>query len=108
MYPWNRRKQSLLYSLQGLFASCLPSTWFQRPSLRRIGESSERFLSRRFERYPLVPRRHAFFILHGIAETFGLDTQLAQNVEGHQSAMRVECHDMGEDPAEGEGLRRFA
>src|SRR5262249_49943268 len=65
-------------------------------------------LSRRFERYPLVPGRHTFLILHGIAKTFGLDAELAQSVQGHQSAMRVECHDMGEDAAEREGFSRFA
>jgi hypothetical protein len=33
-----------------------------------------------------------------------LDAELAKSVQGHQSAMRVECHDMGEDPAGREGL----
>src|SRR4030088_2728292 len=65
-------------------------------------------LSWRFERYVLVPGCHTFLILHGIAETFGLDAELAKSVQGHQSAMRVECHDMGEDAAEREGLSRFA
>src|SRR5437016_5164562 len=65
-------------------------------------------LSWRFERYLLVPGCHTFLILHGIAETFGLDAELAKSVQGHQSAMRVECHDMGEDAAEREGLSGFA
>ena len=34
-------------------------------------------LSWRFESYPLVPGCHTFLILHGIAETFGLDAELA-------------------------------
>jgi hypothetical protein len=34
-------------------------------------------LSWQFESYPLVPGCHAFLILHGIAETFGLDAELA-------------------------------
>src|SRR5882724_9181084 len=71
-------------------------------------ESAGGVLSWRFERYLLVPGCHTFLILHGIAETFGLDAELAKNVQGHQSAMRVECHDMGEDAAEREGLSRFA
>src|SRR5712671_3043747 len=61
-----------------------------------------------FERYALFPGRHIFLVLHGIAETFGLDAELAESVQGHQSAMRVERHDMSEDAAEREGLRRFA
>jgi hypothetical protein len=65
-------------------------------------------LSWRFERYLRVPGCHTFLILHGIAETFGLDAELAKSVQGHQSAMRVECHDMGEDAAEREGLSGFA
>src|SRR3984957_6196971 len=65
-------------------------------------------LSWHFESYPLVPGCHTFLILHGITETFGLDAELAQSVQGHQSAMRVECHNMEEDPAVREGLRRFA
>src|ERR1700730_2284076 len=71
-------------------------------------ESAGDVLSWRFERYLLVPGCHTFLILHGIAETFGLDAELAKSVQGHQSAMRVECHDMGEDAAVREGLRRFA
>src|SRR6266481_5245367 len=62
-------------------------------------ESAGGVLSWRFERYQLVPGCHTFLILHGIAETFGLDAELA---------MSVECHDMGEDAAEREGLSRFA
>src|SRR5882724_11116282 len=57
---------------------------------------------------PAGSRCHTFLILHGIAETFGLDAELAKSVQGHQSAMRVECHDMGEDAAEREGLSGFA
>ena len=34
-------------------------------------------LSWRFESYLLVPGCHTFLILHGIAETFGLDAELA-------------------------------
>jgi hypothetical protein len=34
-------------------------------------------LSWRFERYRLVPGCHTFLILHGIAEPFGLDAELA-------------------------------
>jgi hypothetical protein len=30
-----------------------------------------------FESYLLVPGRHAFLVLHGIAEAFGLDAELA-------------------------------
>src|SRR5215472_15508590 len=76
----------------------------QRPSIETIPFSwSSRFQSR----LP-VPRGHTFLIFHGIAETFGLDTELAQSVQGHQPAMRVECHDMGEDAAEREGLGRLA
>src|SRR6266436_869313 len=71
-------------------------------------ESAGGVLSWRFERYQLVPGCHTFLILHGIAETFGLDAELAKSVQGYQSAMRVECHDMGEDAAEREGLSRFA
>src|SRR6266481_5010105 len=71
-------------------------------------ESAGGVLSWRFERYLLVPGCHTFLILHGIAETFGLDAELAKSVQGHQSAMRVECHDMGEDAAEREGLSGFA
>jgi hypothetical protein len=37
-----------------------------------------------------------------------LDAQLAKSVQGHQSAMSVECHDMGEDAAERESLSGFA
>ena len=40
-------------------------------------ESAGGVLSWRFERYPLVPGCHTFLILHGIAETFGLDAELA-------------------------------
>src|SRR5438105_4658077 len=61
-----------------------------------------------FGSYLLVPGCHTFLILHGIAETCGLDAELAKSVQGHQPAMRVECHDMGEDAAEREGLSRFA
>src|SRR5436190_4649088 len=71
-------------------------------------ESAGGVLSWCLERYLLVPGCHTFLILHRIAETFGLDAELAKSVQGHQSAMRVECHDMGEDAAEREGLRRFA
>src|SRR5882757_3620816 len=71
-------------------------------------ESAGGVLSWRLERYLLVPGCHTFLILHGIAETFGLHAELAKSVQGHQSAMRVECHDMGEDAAEREGLSRFA
>src|SRR5205807_418880 len=35
------------------------------------------FLSWRFESYPLVPGCHTFLIFHGIAETFGLEAELA-------------------------------
>jgi hypothetical protein len=38
---------------------------------------AEARLSWRFESYPLVPGSHTFLILHGIAETFGLDAELA-------------------------------
>ena len=31
----------------------------------------------RFDSYPLVPGCHTFLILHGIAETFGLDAEVA-------------------------------
>ena len=58
--------------------------------------------------YLLVPWRYAFLILHGIAEPFSLDAELAESIQGHQSAVRIERHDMGEDAAEGEGLSRFA
>jgi hypothetical protein len=75
---------------------------------RDFGISGGGVLSWRFERYLLVPGCHTFLILHGIAETLGLDAELAKSVQGHQSAMRVECHDMGEDAAEREGLSRFA
>ena len=34
-------------------------------------------LSWHFESYSLVPGCHTFLILHGIAETFGLDAELA-------------------------------
>jgi hypothetical protein len=34
-------------------------------------------LSWRFDSYPFVPGCHTFLILHGIAETFGLDAELA-------------------------------
>src|SRR6266446_6285014 len=71
-------------------------------------ESAGGVLSWRFERYLLVSGSPTFLILHGIAETFGLDAELAKSVQGHQSAMRVECHDMGEDAAEREGLSGFA
>src|SRR6266581_8730912 len=71
-------------------------------------ESAGGVLSWRFQRYLLVPGCHTFLILHGIAETFGLHAELAKSVQGHQSAMRVECHDMGEDAAEREGLSRLA
>src|SRR6266581_5232133 len=71
-------------------------------------ESAGGVLSWRFQRYLLVPGCHTFLILHGIAETFGLHAELAKSVQGHQSAMRVECHDMGEDAAEREGLSGFA
>ena len=33
--------------------------------------------SRHFEGYSLVPGRHTFLILHGIAEAFGLNAELA-------------------------------
>ena len=46
-----------------------------RPPLYRDFGISGAVLSRRFERYPLVPG--TFLILHGIAETFGLDAELA-------------------------------
>src|SRR5215831_14774370 len=62
----------------------------------------------RFKSYLAAPRGHAFLIFHRIAETFGLDAELAQSVQGHQPAMRVESHDMGEDAAEREGLGRLA
>src|ERR1700738_5157700 len=71
-------------------------------------ESAGGVLSWRFEGYLLVPGCHTFLILHGIAKTFSLDAELAKSVQGHQSAMRVECHDMGEDAAEREGLSGFA
>src|SRR5262249_15367370 len=64
--------------------------------------------SPRFESYLPVPGCDIFLILHGIPETLSLDSELAQSVQGHQSAMRVECHDVGEDAAECEGLSRFA
>src|SRR4029077_12894591 len=79
-----------------------------RSHRRDFGISGEGVLSWRFERYLLVPGCHTFLILHGIAETFGLDAELAKSVQGHQSAMRVECHNMGEDSAEREGLSGFA
>src|SRR6185437_6814891 len=62
----------------------------------------------RLNRYSLVPWRHAFLILHGIAEPFSLDAELAESIQGHQSAMRIERHDVSKDAAEGEGLSRFA
>src|SRR5579862_1653283 len=71
-------------------------------------ELAEDVLSSRFERYLLVPGRHTFLELHRIAETFGLNTELPKSVQGHQSAMRVEGDDMGEDAAEREGLSGFA
>jgi hypothetical protein len=37
-----------------------------------------------------------------------LDAELAKSVQGHQSPMRVERHDMGEDATERERLSRFA
>jgi len=40
-------------------------------------ESAGAFPSWHFESYPLVPGCHTFLILHGIAETFGLDAELA-------------------------------
>src|SRR6266436_2807981 len=48
----------------------------QRRSIETIPFSSS-LLSWRFESYPLVPGCHTFLILHGIAETFGLDAELA-------------------------------
>src|ERR1700694_2308623 len=45
--------------------------------LRRDVGISGAVLSSRFERYLLVPGCHTFLILHGIAETFGLDAELA-------------------------------
>ena len=66
-----------LHSLKSSFTSAL---------LPRVSQKGRRFagtlesagvLSRHFESYPLVPGRHTFLILHGIAETFGLDAELA-------------------------------
>src|SRR3984885_3177133 len=71
-------------------------------------QSAGGVLSWRFQRYLLVPGCHTFLILHGIAETLGLDAELAKSVQGHQSAIRVESHDMGEHAAEREGLGGFA
>src|SRR6266403_1221070 len=44
-------------------------------------ESAGGVLSWRFERYQVVPGCHTFLILHGIAETFGLDAELAKSVD---------------------------
>ena len=82
--------------------------WRDRARQRRSIETIPFSSSWRFDSYLLVPGCDAFLILHGIAEPFGLDTELAKSVQSHQPAMRVECHDMGEDAAEGEGLSRLA
>jgi hypothetical protein len=49
------------------------------PEGRRFARTLELagVLSWRFEGYALVPGCHTFLILHGIAETFGLDAELA-------------------------------
>src|SRR5438477_10627319 len=90
--------------------SALSSThrWPDRARRRRRIAAIPFSSSRRFERHSLVPRRHTFLVLHGIAESFGLDAELAQSLQRHQPAMRVEYHDMSENAAVREGLRRFA
>jgi hypothetical protein len=49
------------------------------PEGRRFADFGTRggVLSWHFESYPLVPGCHTLLILHGIAETFGLDAELA-------------------------------
>ena len=74
----------------------------------QVGSEHGLALSGGCESGRLGPGCDALLVLHGIAEAFGLDAELSKSVQGHQPAMRVECHDMGEDAAVCEGLRRFA
>jgi hypothetical protein len=43
----------------------------------RMGNSNQANGSRCFDSDPFVPGSHSLLILHGIAETFGLDAELA-------------------------------
>src|SRR5216684_7898465 len=65
-----------LHSLKSSFTSALLPR-LSRPPLRRDFGLSGDVLSWHFESYPLAPGCHTFLILHGIAETFGLDAELA-------------------------------
>src|SRR5579864_5440969 len=91
--------------LHALSSSC---RWPDHARQRRSIETIPFSWSWRFYSYLPVPRGHTLLIFHRIAETFGLNAELAQSIQGHQPAMRVECHDMCEDTAEREGLGRLA
>src|SRR5262249_40082127 len=58
------------------------------PALQRRRIAAVASSSRIDGSYRFVPGSDAFLILHGIAETFSLDAELAERVQGHQSAMR--------------------
>src|ERR1700757_4918484 len=62
--------------------------WPDHARQRRSIETIPFSWSWRFYSYLPVPRGHTLLIFHGIAETFGLDAELAESVQSHQSAMR--------------------
>ena len=70
------RVRGLLLSEEFVYLSFVAEI---EPEGRRFAGTLESggVLSWRFESYPLVPGCHTLLILHGIAETFGLDAELA-------------------------------
>ena len=71
------RVRSLPLSEEFIYLSLAAEIEPEGPPLRRDFGISGGVLSWHFESYPLVPGCHTFLILHGIAETFGLDPELA-------------------------------
>jgi hypothetical protein len=66
-----------LHSLKSSFTSALLPRLSQKAAASSGLWNQRGVLSWQFESYPLVPGCHTFLILHGIAETFGLDAEVA-------------------------------
>jgi hypothetical protein len=66
---WLKTNPCVVSPLRGMQSFCV------RALKRDFGISG--VLSWHFEGYPLVPGCHTFLILHGVAETFGLNAEVA-------------------------------
>src|SRR4051794_14141990 len=76
-----------------------------RSAAGQLGGTSFRALSITASDWlPLLPRRYALLVLHRIAETFGLYAQLSERIERHQSAMRIERHNVSENTSKCESF----